>query len=90
MPTSPVSSLIEHICRSVPPLAHSRPTPGGEEQGRSSGSESAAPGAQPAAGRSGRTPAEPYPADGGADDSKKEPKRPADDHPWRKPFKRRN
>jgi Helix-turn-helix domain len=65
-------------------LPLSRPTPGGEEQGRSSGSESAAPGVQPSAGRSGRTPAEPYPPDGGAEDSKKKPRRPAANHPWRK------
>ena len=59
-----------------------------EEKGRDSGKESAAPGVQPTVGRSGRTPAEPYPPDGGAKDSKKGRKRPAGDHPWRKPFKR--
>ena len=47
------------------------------------------PGVQPAGGRSGRTPAAPYPPDGGGDDSKKGPRRPAEDHPWRKPFERR-
>jgi transposase len=47
------------------------------------------PGMQPADGRSGRTPAEPYPPAGGADDTRKRPRRPAEDHPWRKPFKRR-
>jgi len=61
----------------------------GGEQGRASVEEAAAPGVQPADGRSGRTPAEPYPPDGGADDNKKGPKRPAEDHPWRKPNKRR-
>lgn len=61
----------------------------GEEEGRDPGGESAAPGVQPAGGRSGRTPAEPYPPDGGADDSKKGPRRPAEDHPWRKGNKRR-
>jgi Helix-turn-helix domain len=50
---------------------------------------SRSPGVQPAVGRSGRTPAEPYPPDGGADDSRKGPYRPAEDHPWRKPFKRK-
>jgi hypothetical protein len=47
------------------------------------------PGMQPAGGRSGRTPAEPYPPDGGAEDSKRGRRRPAEEHPWRKPFKRR-
>jgi len=59
-----------------------------EEKGRASSEEAAAPGVQPAGGRSGRTPAEPYPPDGAADDSKEEPYRPAEDHPWRKSFKR--
>jgi hypothetical protein len=44
-------------------------------------------GVQPTGGRSGRTPAEPYPPDGAAKDSNTEPWRPAEDHPWRKPFK---
>jgi hypothetical protein len=47
-------------------------------------------GVQPAGGRSGRTPAEPYPPDGGADDTPKGPRRPAEDHPWRKPLNRSN
>jgi hypothetical protein len=59
-----------------------------EAAGRASGQETPAPGVQPTGGRSGRTPAEPYPPDGGADDSKEAPYRPAEDHPWRKPFKR--
>jgi hypothetical protein len=45
-------------------------------------------GVQPTGGRSGRTPAEPYPPAGAADDSTKGPRRPAKEHPWRKPFKR--
>jgi hypothetical protein len=44
-------------------------------------------GVQPAGGRSGRTPAEPYPPDGEAKDSGKGPWRPAADHPWRRSFK---
>ena len=46
-------------------------------------------GIQPVGGRSGRTPAEPYPPDDAGEDSKKEPYRPAENHPWRKPFKRK-
>jgi transposase InsO family protein len=45
-------------------------------------------GVQPAAGRSGRTPAEPYPPDGGTKNSGTGKRSPAEDHPWRKPFKR--
>jgi transposase len=59
-----------------------------EAEGRASGEEAPAPGVPPAGGRSGRTPAEPYPPAGGADDSKEGPRRPAEDHPWRKGFKR--
>jgi Helix-turn-helix domain len=44
-------------------------------------------GMQPTAGRSGRTPAEPYPPDGATVDSRKPAKRPAQNHPWRKPYK---
>jgi hypothetical protein len=44
-------------------------------------------GMQPTGGRSGRTPAEPCPPDGATKDSGKGKKRPAEDHPWRKPFK---
>jgi transposase len=44
-------------------------------------------GVQPTVGRSGRTPAEPYPPDGETKDTGKRRKRPAEDHPWRKPFK---
>jgi hypothetical protein len=44
-------------------------------------------GVQPAGGRSGRTPAEPYPPDSGTEDSGKGPWRPAADHPWRRSFK---
>jgi len=45
-------------------------------------------GVQPAAGRSGRTPAEPYPPGGTGEDSSKGRKRPGKDHPWRQPYRR--
>jgi hypothetical protein len=60
-----------------------------EEEGRSSGAQKPAPGVQPTGGRSGRTSAEPYPPDGAKKDSKQDKRRPAEDHPWRKPFKRK-
>jgi hypothetical protein len=67
-----------------------RPTPQGEEEtAPPPGEGGEAAGVQPAAGRSGRTPAEPYPPDGGAEDSKKGPWRPAADHPWRRGFQGR-
>jgi hypothetical protein len=66
-------------------LPHPRPTPGLEEAATSR-EEAARPGVQPAAGRSGCTSAEPYPPDGGAEDTKKGPYRPAADHPWRRGF----
>ena len=46
-------------------------------------------GMQPVAGRSGRTPAEPYPPGDAADNNDKKPYRPAEDHPWRRPYKRK-
>jgi hypothetical protein len=45
-------------------------------------------GVPPAVGRSGRTPAEPYPPDGAGEDSPRPKKSPAKEHPWRKPFNR--
>jgi transposase len=50
---------------------------------------SRSPGVQPTGGRSGRTPAEPYPPDGGGEDTDTPRKRPGKDHPWRQPFNRR-
>jgi hypothetical protein len=58
-------------------------------EGRASVAETAASGVPPTAGRSGRTPAESYPPDGKADGTKKGRRRPAEDHPWRKPYQRR-
>jgi hypothetical protein len=68
-------------------LTHSRPTPaGGQEADRASLKKTRSAGVQPTDGRSGRTPAEPYPPDGGANDTKKGPYRPAANHPWRRTF----
>jgi hypothetical protein len=61
---------------------------GGVKEGRASGKEAAAPGVQPTGGRSGRTPAEPDPPDGAAEDSGSGRRRPAEDHPWRRSYKR--
>jgi hypothetical protein len=70
-------------------LTPSRPTPEGEETGRPAVEESRPAGVQPADGRSGCTPAEPYPPVGAVEDTKKGPYRPAANHPWRKGFKGR-
>jgi hypothetical protein len=69
-------------------LAHGRPTPEGAETGQPSAEDRPA-GVQPVGGRSGRTPAEPYPPDDGAEDTKKGPYRPAAEHPWRRGFKKK-
>ena len=50
---------------------------GAPERPRSSG-------IRPTGGRSGRTPAEPYPPDGETRNTAKPTKRPAENHPWRK------
>ena len=57
-----------------------------EEKDRNSQAEARSPGVQPTGGRSGRTPAEPYPPDGAAKNTRKGQHRPAEDHPWRKRF----
>ncbi len=67
-------------------LAHSGPTPAEAETGQPSAKEGQPAGVQPTGGRSGRTSAEPYPPDGGEEDTKKGPHRPAADHPWRRGF----
>jgi len=59
-----------------------------EEKDRGPQTSARSPGVPPADGRSGRTPAEPYPPDGGAQDSGQDRKGPGKDHPWRQPFKR--
>ena len=56
---------------------------------RASRVEARSSGVQPTNGRSGRTPAEPYPPDGGRKTKRKQPWRPAKDHPWRKSRLRR-
>ena len=58
------------------------------ETGQAPQAEARPAGVQPAGGRSGRTPAEPYPPAGAGDATKKGPPRPAADHPWRKGFQR--
>ena len=59
-----------------------------EKKGQASATEARPSGVQPVGGRSGRTPAEPYPPDGAAKHTDQGKKRPAEDHPWRKPYKR--
>jgi hypothetical protein len=54
---------------------------------RESAKETRSPGIRPTDGRSGRTPAEPYPPAGTKSDTTKRPYRPAENHPWRKSYK---
>jgi uncharacterized protein YlxP (DUF503 family) len=56
------------------------------KEGDRASEEDRPPGVKPTIGRSGRTPAEPYPPDGEGEDKKAGPYRPAADHPWRKGF----
>lgn len=60
-----------------------------EKKGQASAKEAGPSGVQPIGGRSGRTPAEPYPPDDATNHSEKKPYRPAEDHPWRKGFPRK-
>ena len=55
----------------------------GEETGQGTPGEARPAGVQPAGGRSGRPPAEPYPPAGAEENKAKAPWRPAEDHPWR-------
>jgi hypothetical protein len=72
-----------------PPEFNASPTSAREEtthepEGLPSGSS----GTSSTNGHSGRTPAEPYPSTGQPADTPKEKYRPAQNHPWRKPFKK--
>jgi transposase len=59
-----------------------------EEKGRGPQASARPPGVQPTGGRSGRTPAEPYPPAGAGEDTGTGRKGPGKDHPWRKRFQR--
>jgi transposase len=63
-------------------LPHLRPTPACKDKDRAEAS-TRSPGVQPTVGRSGRTPAEPYPPNGKAKTKRNKTYRPAKDHPWR-------
>lgn len=75
----------EIAARTPESLSHLRPTPAAEEKGSEPATEpTSSPGVQPTTGRSGRTPAEPYPPAGKEEPTKKGRWRPAANHPWRK------
>jgi len=63
-------------------LAPWRPTPAIKDKDRAK-TPARSSGVQPTVRRSGRTPAEPYPPNGKAKTKRKEPYRPAKNHPWR-------
>ena len=65
-------------------LPHSQ-IPAQPKQNTGSAADAAKPSAvHLATGRSGRTPAEPYPSDGNKESTPKKPQRPGPKHPWRK------
>ncbi len=78
----------------APDLTSAEPAPGAakaaadvEKNGdRVSSEETQSPGVKPTDGRSGRTPAEPYPPEGKEKIKKTGPHRPAANHPWRRGF----
>ena len=57
------------------------------ETGRATRKAPRPAGIQPTVGRSGRTPAEPYPPNGETGDTSKRGEKPARNHPWRKSYK---
>jgi Helix-turn-helix domain len=59
-----------------------------EERDQEPQAATRSPGVQPAGGRSGRTPAEPYPPDSSSEDTGKTRTGPGKDHPWRQPYQR--
>ena len=59
-----------------------------QDKDRVGQAQTRSPGVPPTDGRSGRTPAEPYPPGGAKNDTEPRRKGPGKDHPWRKPFKR--
>jgi len=69
--------------RSLPPCRTTTEPPKREGHAEATTQPSAV---RPANGRSGRTPAEPYPPDGEQDPTVKQPWRPPPEHPWRKKF----
>jgi transposase len=81
---SPLGGSAPQTPRSLP---HERPTPKRSKKAAAPSEEIGSPGVQPTDGRSGRTPAEPYPPGGEKDDTKKGRSRPAANHPWRKSYK---
>jgi transposase len=79
----------EIAARDTESLAHLRPTPEADTKRNEPAQEpTSSPGVPPTNGRSGRTPAEPYPPAGKDEPSKKAPWRPAENHPWRKSDRR--
>jgi transposase-like protein len=59
---------------------------GAKKRDETSQQEASSPGSEPTNGRSGRTPAEPYPPVDEGEDSKQGPYRPPANHPWRRGF----
>jgi hypothetical protein len=82
-------ALHEHLAatRAQSELNSEAPETGEEKSEQGGLKATCSSGMRPTAGRSGRTPAEPYPPDGGAKDTANASRRPAQNHPWRKGFR---
>jgi Helix-turn-helix domain len=81
-------TLHEHVAAAPaqPESSSGEPEAGEGKSERGALKPSRSSGMRPTGGRSGRTPAEPYPPDGEAKDTVKPSRRPAENHPWRKGF----
>jgi hypothetical protein len=80
-------TLPDQCCEATQPESNSgEPVRGEAKSERGAREPSRSSGMRPTAGRSGRTPAEPYPPDGEAKDTANSSRRPAENHPWRKGF----
>ncbi len=71
-------------------FTHGGMTPEAQKADAIPSKETASAGVQPTGGRSGRTPAEPYPPNGDAKNTDNNRRAPAKDHPWRRPFLRQS
>jgi Helix-turn-helix domain len=81
-------TLHDQRCEAAQPESNSgEPVTGEAKSERGARERSRSSGMRPTGGRSGRTPAEPYPPDGETRDTAKPTRRPAENHPWRQKFK---
>jgi hypothetical protein len=86
----PVSRSTGGLCPPDPPEFNALTADARDKKkGRTSLTKVRPSGVQPTVRRSGRTPAEPYPPDSAEQNNPMPTWRPAKNHPWRRPYKRR-